>query len=1284
MSEIPTQSTEEKILKPATVETTGPNQDLAKPAPEPSDKPIDFTAPVRRLSGFVKLLGGAAGVGTALLVVGFLSRTGSYGVAGLPMISMDPTALVEVGAAATVDALSVVFGSWLRVGVLILGLLAAMAAVMLKDHPTVVRWLSRRNLALVFSVICLAVAVDLLIGLVGVARLADPNNRPAVRADLVETIEEDRESIFWSTQKEIRTTERATVPTESRLLSTLQFTGLLNGSSRTANSTSSGYSIRRGAVRHEARELFGWVVIWLVILCELAVAVRAWRGWLEHQKAKAELETPEFESEAKVPETPETADQTTEPHIDDVASEAAYHDPAPHELQVASSREADPDETSNSASTQAAADAQIDLAESQGPVEDSEDREAAIDEPEAQLDWRLPYGAVIQKILEPLMITCLAVTAVLVPVAHGVLATSIVGREHVIVHLKKSEDCLEVPKRDEGADKDKENPSSSIVDKPPSADSNGLSPQDLQQQLQQLFGVSPDSPSTCSSAQVEHALDLSTEVAMRERDLVSARRRGELDQSQAYLLKIRELLDHLEANPCPDVLLQIRNALPQPATYQLAPQAAEFFARRWTEIQVAVAGARIGHLLDYPRGKTTDLTILESRVEGTVLAPGRWSLQTVPQKCVAEVVVAPRERAPGSITGSDLGPSSGGGGKSTQKLKNVFSNNSADALAQAVELVNNNKDLSILQLGRVVSYLGQVGHLHRIGRPQLVYEAAKILGNVLSDEDKPNDIRAAAATGLTNIGGLLAAEQVFLSLEKLEDRAAEQVIEQVAAVPSIITAAGQLADDISPLVSENNFPGGQEILGKLGEFLAGVVRNADHTWDHRGAACTGLGNMGGLFAVTPLQDIISELVPGVTSDPSDVELNTILGTCATGIRLVFENGAPADDKSRQFLRDLLVNPEVPWGIRTIMIESLYQIGMWPEKEGLVKVFSDPQTHESLTQYAAAYLEDLDPRGTANLLLTLADDPNTDLELRERLLRGVTVLDGDYDGDGPTLETLLTWLKRPDLEPPLATAACDALLEFGARGGLTARTALLEEDVWEDTCVDRHTFGDALQQAASQTNKNVIEIWREHAERKKLLFELIPRRPLVTSKAPKTVFDLKQTVRFRDGSRRDLSDSPKDYVLVNFWATWCPPCRDEIPELSAFAENHPEVEVLGVSLDEGMSHEEIAYEANQLGSIYPTVLPGQGGMGESWGLNGVPYSFFIGSNGEILAEIEGGTNQKALERHLRYIKLRKARGESAGASTLQVAPSVETIPTMPGEKPPSPITTEPSASAPGAP
>jgi cytochrome c biogenesis protein CcmG, thiol:disulfide interchange protein DsbE len=114
------------------------------------------------------------------------------------------------------------------------------------------------------------------------------------------------------------------------------------------------------------------------------------------------------------------------------------------------------------------------------------------------------------------------------------------------------------------------------------------------------------------------------------------------------------------------------------------------------------------------------------------------------------------------------------------------------------------------------------------------------------------------------------------------------------------------------------------------------------------------------------------------------------------------------------------------------------------------------------------------------------------------------------------------------------------------------------------------------------------------------------------------------VSLSNGSTLKLSDLKGKVVLLNFWATWCPPCREEIPsmmKLNGLMTGKP-FQMVAVSIDEGGKP---ALESffKKTGFSLPTYLDENGASAKSYGITGVPESFIIDKNGVLVKKIIGG-------------------------------------------------------------
>jgi thiol-disulfide isomerase/thioredoxin len=115
----------------------------------------------------------------------------------------------------------------------------------------------------------------------------------------------------------------------------------------------------------------------------------------------------------------------------------------------------------------------------------------------------------------------------------------------------------------------------------------------------------------------------------------------------------------------------------------------------------------------------------------------------------------------------------------------------------------------------------------------------------------------------------------------------------------------------------------------------------------------------------------------------------------------------------------------------------------------------------------------------------------------------------------------------------------------------------------------------------------------------------------------------------DGPELTLADWRGKHVVVNFWATWCYPCRVEMPALASVHEGHDDVVVVGVNYLEDAGTARPFVE--ELDLPFPILLDQRGEMATQLGVVGLPTTYFLDPEGRITGSFIGQlTEERVLE------------------------------------------------------
>lgn len=125
-----------------------------------------------------------------------------------------------------------------------------------------------------------------------------------------------------------------------------------------------------------------------------------------------------------------------------------------------------------------------------------------------------------------------------------------------------------------------------------------------------------------------------------------------------------------------------------------------------------------------------------------------------------------------------------------------------------------------------------------------------------------------------------------------------------------------------------------------------------------------------------------------------------------------------------------------------------------------------------------------------------------------------------------------------------------------------------------------------------------------------------------------------------GGELSLASLKGKPVVVNFWASWCIPCKDEAPALQETYEKHRAQGLVVLGIDVQDFRQDARRFMKRFGMTYPVVYDGSGSTLGKWGVTGFPETFFINREGRLVGErIQGGIDtERNRDRYAEGVRL----------------------------------------------
>ncbi len=123
----------------------------------------------------------------------------------------------------------------------------------------------------------------------------------------------------------------------------------------------------------------------------------------------------------------------------------------------------------------------------------------------------------------------------------------------------------------------------------------------------------------------------------------------------------------------------------------------------------------------------------------------------------------------------------------------------------------------------------------------------------------------------------------------------------------------------------------------------------------------------------------------------------------------------------------------------------------------------------------------------------------------------------------------------------------------------------------------------------------------------------------------------------DGDPMSLKDVKGKKVILNFWATWCGPCREEMPIFEAYDAAHDDAVVVAVNMtNKDAKLETVSAFVDKYGLTFPVLLDQTGDVSKAYQVLNIPSTYFLNEEGVIQMKVEGSLDKAMLDSYMQQM------------------------------------------------